>query len=308
MREQNREERTEQSLQAELDRMAAETPEVPESFRQDWREAVRAEAAKRAPGNAGGAEAAIGTDPERTGGKTENESRGGKPTPRRILPWRRAMGTAAAAAILLGGILAGRDVAGLTRRAAAPATGSGAMTVSEEVSSDAVNGLAPALVEKSLRAEKTAAKEEARDQAAPEPAEETAAEITAAEAAVEAVPEETVNMAAMETAEEAAPEEAVSMAAVEMTAEEAADMAMTAAEEALDTAPAAPGEPDGKAAEAATAGARATEQPDRDAAKLLPDGGATAEPMENRTGLWAGIGLMLLGAGLGAAALIRKRR
>ena len=64
------------------------------------------------------------------------------------------MGTAAAAAILLGGILAGRDVAGLTRRAAAPATGSGAMTVSEEVSSDAVNGLAPALVEKSLRAEK----------------------------------------------------------------------------------------------------------------------------------------------------------
>lgn len=98
------------------------------------------------------------------------------------------------------------------------------------------------------------------------------------------------------------------MAAVEMTAEEAADMAMTAAEEALDTAPAEPGEPDGKAAEAAAAGARATEQPDRDAAKLLPDGGAAAEPMENRTGLWAGIGLMLLGAGLGAAALIRKRR
>ena len=230
MRKQNREERTEQSLQAELDRMAAETPEVPESFRQGWREAVRAETAKWATETAGGAEAATGTGGERT----EEESRGGKPAPKRILPWLRAMGTAAAAAILLGGIMAGRDVAGLTRRAAAPAAGSVAMTVSEEVSSDAVNGLAPAPVEESLRAKKAAAKEEARDQAAPEPAEETAAEITAAEAAVEAVPEETVNMAAMETAEEA-----VNMAAVEMTAEEAADMAMTAAEEALDTAPAA---------------------------------------------------------------------
>ena len=31
------------SLQAELDRMAAETPEMPESFRQGWRQAIRQE-------------------------------------------------------------------------------------------------------------------------------------------------------------------------------------------------------------------------------------------------------------------------
>ena len=206
MRDQNREELTEQSLQAELDRMAAETPEMPESFRQGWREAVRAEAAKRAPEAAWREEAANGTGGERT----EEERRDGKPAPKRILPWRRAMGTAAAAAILLGGILAGRDVAGLTRRAAAPAAGSSAMTIPEKVSSDAMNGLAPALVEESLRTEKAAAKEEARDQAAPEAAEETAAEMTAAEA--------------------------VSMAAVEMTAEEAADMAVAAEEESADMA------------------------------------------------------------------------
>ncbi len=37
--------RAERTLQAELDRMAAEVPEIPESFRQGWREAVRRDAA-----------------------------------------------------------------------------------------------------------------------------------------------------------------------------------------------------------------------------------------------------------------------
>ena len=36
--------RADLSLQAQLDQMASEVPEMPESFRQGWREAVRAEA------------------------------------------------------------------------------------------------------------------------------------------------------------------------------------------------------------------------------------------------------------------------
>ena len=113
---------TDSALQAELDRMARETPEMPEDFRRGWREAVR----KEQGGQAAGPEKAV--EPVRRRRTAEGAARqpeavpsGGKTIRHGIRPlsssWRRGLSTAAVVAFLLGGALLGQDAASLTRGA-----------------------------------------------------------------------------------------------------------------------------------------------------------------------------------------------
>ena len=90
--------RADLSLQAQLDQMASEVPEMPESFRQGWREAVRAEA--RAASSSGNSVSSAGSVASRV-------SSG------RRWSWQRSVSTAAILAFLLGGALLGRDAARL---------------------------------------------------------------------------------------------------------------------------------------------------------------------------------------------------
>lgn len=90
--------RADLSLQAQLDQMASEVPEMPESFRQGWREAVRAEA--RAASSSGNSVSSAGSVASRV-------SSG------RRWSWQRSVSTAAVLAFLLGGALLGRDAARL---------------------------------------------------------------------------------------------------------------------------------------------------------------------------------------------------
>ena len=79
------------SLQAELDRMAADVPEMPESFRKGWREAVRQDAG-------------LSSAPARSAS-------------RRSFTWRRAVSIAAVFVFILGGTLLGQDALLLNRNA-----------------------------------------------------------------------------------------------------------------------------------------------------------------------------------------------
>jgi hypothetical protein len=90
--------RADLSLQAQLDQMASEVPEMPESFRQGWREAVRAEA--RAASSSGNSVSSAGSVASRV-------SSG------RRWSWQRSVSTAAVLALLLGDALLGRDAARL---------------------------------------------------------------------------------------------------------------------------------------------------------------------------------------------------
>ncbi len=88
------------SLQSELDAMARETPEIPESFQKGWREAIR----KEASASAAAEQAATPTQQA-------------IPFPRRprIAIWRAALNFAAIALFVLGGTLLGRESVSLLR-------------------------------------------------------------------------------------------------------------------------------------------------------------------------------------------------
>ena len=97
------------ALDQELSRMAREVPEMPESFRQGWRSALRQEAA--------GASA-----PEKILPLTQKAPPASEPAsapaPGRRFPgsWRRGLSIAAVFLFLLGGTLLGQDAVSLTRR------------------------------------------------------------------------------------------------------------------------------------------------------------------------------------------------
>ena len=98
------------SLQAELDRMAAETPEMPESFRQGWRQAIRQERITEA-------EKKVAAAPSRTS-EAEKTSKTAEPAGRRsrnLFLWRKGLGIAAIFAFILGGVLLGQDAVRFTR-------------------------------------------------------------------------------------------------------------------------------------------------------------------------------------------------
>ena len=112
------------SLQAELDRMAAEVPEMPESFRKGWREALLREAVDEGSSSAAAREK-DSPETERSSGssgafqpkdtadnaaaRTGNRFRGNR------FLWRRGLGIAAVFAFLLGGTLVGQDIVRFTR-------------------------------------------------------------------------------------------------------------------------------------------------------------------------------------------------
>ena len=83
------------SLQEALDQMSAEVPDMPESFRRGWREALRAE------------QAAAKQNDARTGEEQRQSAASGSKG--RSLSWRRALSIAAVAAFVLGGTLLGQD-------------------------------------------------------------------------------------------------------------------------------------------------------------------------------------------------------
>jgi len=98
------------SLQAELDRMAAETPEMPESFRQGWRQAIRQERITEA-------EKKVAAAPSRTS-EAEKKAETAEPAGRRsrnLFLWRKGLGIAAIFAFILGGVLLGQDAVRFTR-------------------------------------------------------------------------------------------------------------------------------------------------------------------------------------------------
>ena len=112
------------SLQAELDRMAAEVPEMPESFRKGWREALRREAADESGAASGGREkdspeteyssgyrkeSLLKSTPESSAARIADRFRGNR------FLWRRGLGIAAVFAFLLGGTLVGQDIVRFTR-------------------------------------------------------------------------------------------------------------------------------------------------------------------------------------------------
>ncbi len=249
--------RAERALQTELDRMAAEVPEMPESFRQGWREAVRREA------EAGSAAR------QKTGAPEKNGEKPGREKKRRVIPWTRILGTAAAAAILLGTVMTGREALLLTRRPekaartmeAAPAAKWQSETTAQPTGMPTAEvPMAAAGALKAKSAEPAEEEQGALNSSAAAPMEEA----FMADAAM--------FMEEAEEMEEAAPEET-----------EEADRGLepgTAGEAEADT-----GEPGSTAKEAADA----------------------PETARGRGGLWIGIGLVLLGLGLGAAALIRRK-
>ena len=250
--------RAERTLQAELDRMAAEVPEIPESFRQGWREAVRRDAAA---GNAARRE--TGT-PEKAGKEPGEEKK------RRVIPWNRILGTAAAAAILLGTVMTGREALLLTQRP-----------------------------EKAARTMEAAPAAKWQSETTAQPTGMPTAELPMAAAgalkAKSAEPAEEEQGALNSSA--AAPMEEAFMADAAMFMEEAAEMEEAAPEE---TEEADRGLEPGTAVEAETE----TGAPGN-TAKEAAD---VPETAPGRGGLWAGIGLVLLGLGLEAAALIRRKK
>ena len=117
------------SLQSELEAMARETPEMPESFRQAWREAVRKEAAAAAAQavQADTAEslsavpADLTAQPKKQAAAAAEPSaapasRADTPTRRsRIVIWRAVLNFAAIALFILGGSILGRESLTLLR-------------------------------------------------------------------------------------------------------------------------------------------------------------------------------------------------
>ena len=111
MTEQRKSDLEQQSLQRELDRMAAEVPEMPESFRQGWRQAIRKEPQEHPAPAFQAPVLPVQKSPEASPA----------PSPKKpAWPWRRALSIAAMAAFLLGGTLLGQDAARLTRKAFSP--------------------------------------------------------------------------------------------------------------------------------------------------------------------------------------------
>lgn len=111
MTDDQKQDRAELSLQRALDRMRAETPEMPEEFRRGWREAIRSEGGAERLHDEAAAEKSPRMDVPEPNPKILEMN----PAARRSWSWRRGLSIAAVAAFILGGTLLGRDAAHLTR-------------------------------------------------------------------------------------------------------------------------------------------------------------------------------------------------
>lgn len=109
------------SLQEELKKMSEDVPEMPESFRTGWREAIRREAAEasRKEGSAAYASpaaassAASAEEPSPSAGPAEKPA----VAVRKKMSWQRIVSIAAVAVFILGGALISQDALTLTRKA-----------------------------------------------------------------------------------------------------------------------------------------------------------------------------------------------
>ena len=109
------------SLQEELKKMSEDVPEMPESFRTGWREAIRREAAEasRKEGSAAYASpaaassAASAEEPSPSAGPAEKPAA----AVRKKMSWQRIISIAAVAVFILGGALISQDALTLTRKA-----------------------------------------------------------------------------------------------------------------------------------------------------------------------------------------------
>ena len=109
------------SLQEELKKMSEDVPEMPESFRTGWREAIRREAAEasRKEGSAAYASPAAASSAASAEAPSPSAGPAEKPAAavRKKMSWQRIISIAAVAVFILGGALISQDALTLTRKA-----------------------------------------------------------------------------------------------------------------------------------------------------------------------------------------------
>lgn len=99
------------SLQEELDHMAEAVPPIPDSFRRNWREAIRREAASVSAASDSPA-SSVPIQSKSSSGVSEKRAA----SARGSFTWRRGLSIAAVFVFLLGGVLLGQDSVSFVRQ------------------------------------------------------------------------------------------------------------------------------------------------------------------------------------------------